>query len=75
MLDRKSAIFGNLNVQYPISRQRIRIKQREKILRKKSKSFEDSFCENSQDSLQEKIFQISCKKQFLETSCKILLGI
>ena len=29
MLDRKMAIFGYQHVQYPISRQRIRIKQRE----------------------------------------------
>ena len=29
MLDRKMAIFGYQRVQYPISRQRIRIKQRE----------------------------------------------
>ncbi len=28
MLDRKMAIFGYQHVQYPISRQRIRIKQR-----------------------------------------------
>ena len=29
MIDRKMAIFGHQHVQYPISRQRIRIKQRE----------------------------------------------